>query len=356
MPDETLPPLALEAIAAIGEDNDRHDWIMEPERHVEMLADAPKTGPLVRILQRESVAKIIKAYRTADAKAIKDQKRYRRLGRLGIFATLAATLIGALYIFPFHGWLEIPQIKGVALALQFSALALAFLATWWLRSSEYFENWMHHRGEAEIQRIALFDEVISADEPARNGELPVLPLQLEYFRRFQLNMQRRYYKGRGEEHARGAMRFRGWRIFSWVMRGVVALIAIPAFIVLLNQTGWIDLSGPVAVIKAIPVLGVVAGWAEKSLLAIGVIASAIHAAAEARTRMDLDERNAARYQTTFDNLKYLTETGLAHARICAARGEKANVVQFVNAIQRQISSEHQEWVRLQDVAPNPVAG
>jgi hypothetical protein len=107
-------------------------------------------------------------------------------------------------------------------------------------------------------------------------------------------------------------------------------------------------------IENIPVLGKMAGLAEQSLLAIGVMASAIHAAGAAVSRMNFNERNASRFLTTSDNLEFLAETGLDEARICAANGKSENVLAFINAVQHQISSEHQEWILLRDVAPDPV--
>ncbi len=364
MTDTSLPPISIEAMAAIGQDDERTDWILQPEKHISMLANPQKAGPLVRILERDEIAAISEAYRQADSQAIKAQKRYKLWGRIGIYATLAATLIGALFLLPIPGhWeelLSVPAFKGGAMLVQFTALAVAFFAAWWLQRQKYFSDWMHHRGAAEIWRIELFDKVMAADEPARAGELPCLPLQLEYFCRFQLNMQKRYYEVRGKEHAMGVKRYRGWWLFGWLLRLVFVILAVPALILLfdkLDWMGWLPLWGLAAEsIRAVPLLGELAQWAEQSLLGIGVIASALHAAAAARSQLELDERNASRYRNTADNLAYLAATGLEPARISAARGGKDEVRAFVDAIQRQISSEHQEWVLLREITPDPVAG
>ena len=86
------------------------------------------------------------------------------------------------------------------IALSFACLALSILASLWLGWSKPFDIWMRQRAEAETQRIKLFRRVIDAEEQARDGELPLLPLQLEYFRRFQLDVQRLYYDKRGKQH------------------------------------------------------------------------------------------------------------------------------------------------------------
>ena len=124
-----LPEVTRQAIEAIGAENDGADWILRPDEHISLLANKQKAGALVRILESTPISAIADQFKQHDARANELQKRYKRLGRIGIYATLAASLIGALFLLPFQELLEIPQIKGVALAAQFAALGLAFFAS-----------------------------------------------------------------------------------------------------------------------------------------------------------------------------------------------------------------------------------
>src|SRR5258708_28473763 len=86
--------------------------------------------------------------------------------------------------------------------VRFSERVLAFLH---LVRSRPFDLWMKARERAEIARISLFDQVMNTDDPSSQpDELPLPPLKLEHFRRYQLDVQRRYYAARGLQHAQPA--------------------------------------------------------------------------------------------------------------------------------------------------------
>ena len=67
--------------------------------------------------------------------------------------------------------------------------------------------------------------------------------------------------------------------------------------------------------------------------------------------MDMNERNAARYRSTYENLVYLRDAGLDQARNLAASGQMNGVRHFTHLVNDQISSEHREWVTLKDLMP-----
>ena len=84
---------------------------------------------------------------------------------------------------------------------------------------------MKERAIAELARVKLFNDLMEANEEPRNGELPLLPLKLEYFRRYQFDVQRRYYSGRADEHARAAGQGKGWQRTSLALSYVAAIVA-----------------------------------------------------------------------------------------------------------------------------------
>src|SRR6185295_18872427 len=79
------------------------------------------------------------------------------------------------------------------------------------------------------------------------------------------------------------------------------------------------------------------------VLGLGTIASALYGLGTARSLMDLDERNASRFLTTFQNLVFLTKTALPGARDAARANDADGVAAFVKRVHEQISSEHREW-------------
>jgi len=63
-----------------------------------------------------------------------------------------------------------------------------------------------------------------------------------------------------------------------------------------------------------------------------------------------DERNAARYAATHQNLEALADRPLEEARSAAAADDANDLQAFVALVQEQISSEHRQWVDLRAVA------
>jgi len=326
------------AVAAIGRDDEGADWQLRPKEHAEGLP--PEAGALKRVLERVELKELITRYDGADAAAKSAQARYKRIGRMGLYAATIATLVGAFFLFPLDSLLTSP-VRSTASALQIFGLIIAFLAARLLALAKPFNAWMQKRAEAEIARVELFNRIVRADQAVHGDEIPLLPLKLEYFRRYQLDVEQRYYRGRGKKHARASWRNNRWLIVSSLITGVVVLLAFllgiktleaweftfPEWLVTLSDR----LTGP---------------QTNRVMLGLGVTASALYGLGISRSLMDLDERNASRYEITEKNLEFLADTKLAAAREAAASNNAQTVYDFIDEVQALISSEHQEWILL----------
>lgn len=322
------------AAAAIGADDPDADWQLRPDAHAHALP--PEAGALARILQSAAVREIIARYTAADARAVAAQAVYKIRSRQAIFARLGAILAGGMFLLPLD---SAGAAGGVAMKLgivvQYACLGLALALTAFLNARKLFARWMGARADAELARLALFDVVMDAKETPRPGELPVLPLKLDYLRRYQLDVQTRYYLGRGDEHKSAAGQTE--RAILWLN-----ILSFLSFL-------------PLAVVAA-DVLGLIVvpnASLYLSALALGTAFSGILGALSAISSMNLDERNAARYLVVHENLKDLSGASLARAREAAARGDEAAVRQFTDAVQRLISAEHQEWIVLRNHIKRP---
>jgi hypothetical protein len=222
-----------------------------------------------------------------------------------------------------------------ALAVQYVCLAAALGLAAYISVGRLFKRWMEARAEAELARLALFDQVMEAREEARPGELPLLPLKLEYVRRYQLDVQTRYYGGRGEQHRRAAGQ-------SSRVTLLLQILSVLAFLPLFVVAG--DFLGLITFDSLLPYF---------IFLAIGTGVSGVLGALAAFSAMNLDERNAARYLVVHENLKDLSGESLTQAREAAARGDETAVGLFAGAVQRLISSEHQEWIVLRNHIQRP---
>ena len=320
--------LTQRAVTAVGPDEPAKDWRLRPLEHAATLPyDAQ---PLKVVLQSPAVQNIMSTFVADDAAAVAAQAVYKRAGHWGLKLATAAAIIGALFLLPFETWFG-DTARSVALAAQFVALAGAMAASRYLIWKRPFDTWMKARGRAEIARVALFDAVIAADGPVTPNEIPLLPLQLEYFRRYQLSVQRNYYSGQGSKHQSAAGASRAWQLLSVLVTALASVIIVTGLIDWLVAT-HVPLPDPVSRaadwIKAWR-----PPWSDRALLAAGIVSSALYSFASSRSLMNLDERNASRYLTNAENLQYLTETGLDAARVAAADGRPEEVNRFVQSVQ-----------------------
>ncbi len=145
-------------------------------------------------------------------------------------------------------------------------------------------------------------------------------LQLEYFRRYQLDVQRTYYHDRGKEHEEKAART--------LLLGSLAVFAGSLGAGLATALGAIDPK-----------------WA--SLAVIGVMGSALAAFASTRESTHQDVRNSERYERTAWTLQKLYER-LEVVRSAVAAGEPEVMQEFVAAVQDQLSLEHRQWLEETD--------
>jgi hypothetical protein len=328
------PPDSRDAISALGAEDTGRDWELRPLDHA---AGLPKeAGSLRRILERPEVQAIMTQYLRFDREAVTAQRRYKRASQIAIWARLGAIAVGALFLLPALATAKPgATLYQLAIGVQYLCLMLAFLFSALMNYRRLFPRWMEARAKAELARRSLFEFVAEADEEAKAGELSALPLQLEYFRKYQLDVQSNYYRHRGAQHEKAAGKTR------FALKLFYALSALAAAPVLFVLLGLFGIKLPFG------------EWLDKGLLVFGIIASGLFASVFAISQVNLDERNAARYAIAGQNLDYLREHELEHAREAAARGDKAAVVAFIKAMHQLISAEHQEWVLLKETVLRP---
>ena len=215
-----MESVTQKAIEAVGSKQDK-DWKLHPDTHAAELSAA--AGPLQRILLKPELGSIIAAFNSSDAQAGGAQTRYKKLAKISAVTSFIAVVIASLLLLFPHTIGDSPSLFTIAAVAQFGLLAVSYLASIWLGYAKPYDDWMHERAKAETRRIELFNTVVAASETPQGNELPTLPLQLEYVRRYQLDVQRAYYKGRGNQHRQAAQRSGLWRIASLIILGIALL-------------------------------------------------------------------------------------------------------------------------------------
>jgi len=171
--------------------------------------------------------------------------------------------------------------------------------------------------------------------------LPPLPLQLEYFRRYQLQIQKTYYRKRGSDHARA------YRIQEGIVIAL-ALLTLLLLAIAADNAFWPPQS-----------FGVIGEWVTKANehnAFLGILIATLTAALANWSLISQDENNAQRYAATLKNLEKAEFDYLASARQAAEVGNKQGVIEFVDYVNQFVSLEHRQWIVLQDIAARPDLG
>ena len=343
---------------AIGESADG-DYNLLPKEHASTLPS--NAGPLARILQKPELQKICNDYDEADTQANRAQWKYKFWAKLAIWLVFVAIVTSSFSTaLPlkdiFHSEIAEFYLRLVAIAFLLLTLFLAFGIMLWMELATPYEKWNKARGEAEYNRKELFRAVFAAAPTgaAVAGELKILPLKLEYFRRYLLGDQMTYYEERAGDYKKSERLTK--ILWAFATLAVFAILAVTLLIGVLSPS-----SEQGASLNLLPSF---TGWLQdfevahldRYILAGGITLAALFGAKLATSLLDKAKGNAIRFSFTHANLETLEKDGLEQVRQDALDGNEDAVDAFVNRIMAQISVEHQDWVKLQSVKPAPPTG
>ena len=301
---------AVDTLGAAGND----DWKVEPTRHA---ADLEARAPgLAEVLCSSALKTPAQLFEEKDKQAGEAQTEFKRTANRANWAVLLTTAFSALLLI---AALVIPEtIAAKEYVLGFfgfcGVISGACGAMWVHRTREgaLLHNWMSARAEAEALRWQYFEAVINAE--IASGDSPnALLFQFEYFRRYELDVQIKFYTKRAAENKRDADNWT--RLSSYSVAGA----AIAAGVSGLHP-------------KLIP------------FAALGAVATALGSFAATKDVVNQSRRNADLYNTTGDALVKLAGK-LDDVRVAAAAGEREPVKQFVTAVHEQLAAEHRQWLQ-----------
>lgn len=310
---DTLNSRIRQAINLIGPDRPK-DYVIAASEHARQYAEsAPE---LAEVLQSGEVQVAAERYEELDQKALEAQRRFTTASNRARSAVFWAGVAGALLLAAASLSTVLGDALSRILVVLFSVAGVVAggLAAGWIhsiRSGALLEQWMTRRAEAEAERLRYFNLI------SREREIPEPLLQLEYFRRYQLDVQRIYYRDRGQQHDTDAGRM--LRIGSAAM-----------------AAGGIT-SGLAGVLGA----SIAPHWA--SIAGLAVVAQAVAARAENQEATAQHRRNAERYERTRNVLDQLYGM-LDSVRSATAAGDLAVMREFVASVHEQLSLEHRQWL------------
>jgi len=269
----------------------------------------------------------------ADANALREQRSYRRFRLLSLWAAMAGTIAGALFLLPIEQWI-VGWPQRVIQVLQALALILAFVATVWVGMRQSVGQWLQSRAVAERMRADLFRAIMRTGADARTFLAPALAC----FRDAHLDWQLAFYTWRGGLYRRSAGNAAPYKMAGYML---LALAVFLGLVGLANLAGRLQMPWP-SLDAAMPWLRL--EQPERWQLGLGAMASSILAFASARSFMDLDDRNASFYAMAAAELQRVRAAELADAEAAAASGNAAQVLAFCEKVQTILDAEHLAWM------------
>jgi SMODS and SLOG-associating 2TM effector domain 1 len=292
------------------------DYGLSPVEHAaELKTSAPK---LAALLIRSAPVELARQYAEADTEALVAERTFKRWVIRANRAVLATATVSALLmaVALLAGRLGgLTQTILIALALIGVATGgIASMSLFRVKEGRLLEDWMTARARAETKRLSYFSYIVNSSVGPLDLQLELL--KLEYFRRYQLDLQLAYYKTRRSGHRNSAERTLN------ISAGSVMVAAIA--------------SGAAGVLGAMR-----SEWA--ALGSLAVFGAALQAFAAARESLNQDRRNAERYDNTAQALQGLRER-LDDVRLGIAAGSTSVLGEYVSAVQDQLSLEHRQWL------------
>ena len=313
------------AIDAVRE-NEADDYIIAPAKHAEALSN---TAPhLAEFLRGSRVLIDAQQYERHDREAIEAQNVFKDAAHKSNWMVLVTAVLSGLILatgtmkVPISNVFSDPFTDAWLAILGVGAVITGALGSMWLykvKQGGFLEAWMSARAKAETYRINYFTTVsTTCQQPKGGDDIPLPLLQLEYFRRHQLDVQIAFYDRRRKDHRHSAAQ-------TLNLGGAAVLLAAVA-------AGMAGLMGAASSNVE---------WV--SIGALGVLGTGLSGFATTRAAVNQDRRNAERYGRTLDVLMDLKKR-LDMVRKAVAAGNTEALDQFVAAVHEHLSLEHRQWL------------
>ena len=317
-----------EIVNFIGANAD-DDYLLQPENHIEKYrTDLPE---LAGLLDSSRIKHIVKEFGMYDEDANEAQSKFKKFSfwaRVSTFlaAAFSATLImsgtlnGVEYIQDsLPGLPQTILSVSTVLTILFSGITSALIMI--IKSQKLLENWMGKRAAAEELRLQYFEDLVDRQEKAPSARSGIMVL--EYFRRFQLEVQIAYYKVRSRQLE---VKFNRFTVIIAVLAGSVIIIN--------GITGFLGLE-----------------WA--FLATLGIIVQAYSAMVSNRELTEQNERNTVRYAGLRKQLSML-KSRIDEVRNGIREGKNDLLKKYVKAIHEPMAAEHRQWLETMTLSSSAV--
>ncbi|MFM9938765.1 MAG: hypothetical protein ACKVP7_04625 [Hyphomicrobiaceae bacterium] len=233
-------------------------------------------------------------------------------------------------------------------------LLVAILIAWRTKPNDHYAGWKSARAKAEAMRRELFCRVLDAKTPglAPDQAAPLLLLKLEYFRRYQLEVQQAYFEHRRQQHLAVLWWTKKMRALFFFVAILWAIVSGLAVLSVLEEQGVIAFV-PDGMAAAVSWCMAWLQWLEAShldkWLLVGSVGLAVmYGIILFYSVLSASARNATRFEPMQDNFVHAGQR-LEQVRMDAAQGNVDSVWDFVSDVHAVMSAELNDWVRLAEL-------
>jgi sirohydrochlorin ferrochelatase len=307
---------------------------------------------------------------------------WKRLARLALGAWNWALWLGtaAVIAYPIYKWLLPNDIGQHAIVIQISVaviLLFCLFATdvvtggptagfFTKRGQSLHSRWYDIRAGAEAIRRQIFIVVLNAVPgravPEGADALPLVSQKLEYFRRYQVEVQQSYYADKSHDNKYAAARVGRLRSFTFIVFVAAALYLALSLLGSYGEQGgawWLNESLTAYLID----------FSERGVDDIAILLAflslGVYIFLQIRSSLLREQINHIRYGQTLGQLREVTssEPGkpelaidlpLTAARRAAALGDHRRVERFFYSVNRLLGSEVGDWNAMTPYAISPV--
>lgn len=237
----------------------------------------------------------------------------------------------------------------------FLLLLAAPLVDWLFRVGPHYVTWVSSRGNAEAERQNYFRHVFNLATPPKGTEgAPatdeerkwLLLLALEYFRRWQVEVQDAYHRDAEGKHKRNIAKA------DLTKLGLALAMAILAAVLLYSVGIGVCEQGDdgrfllqqICLVSSYPFIETIGGDVYLLMLVLMLFVAGGYFAYE--TRLANSIRNRPRFGQMQSNFAELLGEQLNIARGAALAGDARAVRAYVDNVHSIMTAEHAEWVKL----------
>ncbi len=238
----------------------------------------------------------------------------------------------------------------------FLLLLFTPLIDWLFRVGPHYTTWVSSRGTAEAERQNYFRHIFNlATSP--NGEGAAVPataeerkwlllLTLEYFRRWQVEVQNAYHRDAVDKHGRNTNKARWTKFALAVAMTILAAVLLYSVGIGVCEQGGDGslLSQFICHISSLPFIETIGGDVYLLILVLMLFAAGGFFAYE--TSLANSIRNRPRFDQMQSNFEELLGEQLSIARGAALAGDERAVRAYVDNVHSIMTAEHAEWVKL----------